>query len=58
MNDIPAQCLGSCSFRYLTGATPKVHSMRYSLGMICDLVLTIILDSVILLEVIPIDDDE
>ncbi|XP_063089186.1 fibrocystin isoform X2 [Cavia porcellus] len=31
VNDIPAQCLGSCSFRYLTGATPKVHSMRYSL---------------------------
>ncbi|XP_004869101.1 fibrocystin isoform X3 [Heterocephalus glaber] len=31
VNDIPAQCLGSCSFQYLSGSTPRVHSVWYSL---------------------------
>ncbi|KFO30384.1 Fibrocystin [Fukomys damarensis] len=31
VNDIPAQCLGSCSFQYLSGSTPRVHSVWCSL---------------------------
>uniref|UniRef100_A0A8C2VLV7 Fibrocystin n=1 Tax=Chinchilla lanigera TaxID=34839 RepID=A0A8C2VLV7_CHILA len=31
VNDVPAQCVGSCSFQYLPGSTPRVHSMWYSL---------------------------
>ncbi|KAM5286797.1 fibrocystin isoform 2-T3 [Hipposideros larvatus] len=30
VNDIPAQCSGSCSFQYLEGSTPWVHSVWYS----------------------------
>ncbi|XP_007934471.1 fibrocystin [Orycteropus afer afer] len=31
VNDIPAHCSGSCSFQYLQGSTPQVHSAWYSL---------------------------
>ncbi|KAM6181769.1 fibrocystin [Erethizon dorsatum] len=31
VNDVPAQCLGSCSFQYLQESTPRVHSVWYSL---------------------------
>ncbi|XP_023378417.1 fibrocystin isoform X7 [Pteropus vampyrus] len=31
VNDIPAYCSGSCSFQYLEGSTPWVHSLWYSL---------------------------
>ncbi|KAI5941136.1 Fibrocystin [Manis javanica] len=31
VNDIPAHCSGSCSFQYLEGSTPQVHSVWYSL---------------------------
>ncbi|XP_045699280.1 fibrocystin isoform X6 [Phyllostomus hastatus] len=31
VNDIPAHCSGSCSFQYLGGSTPQVHSVWYSL---------------------------
>ncbi|XP_074189167.1 fibrocystin isoform X5 [Rhinolophus sinicus] len=31
VNDIPAHCSGSCSFQYLEGSTPWVHSVWYSL---------------------------
>nr|KAF6507232.1 PKHD1 ciliary IPT domain containing fibrocystin/polyductin [Rousettus aegyptiacus] len=31
VNDIPAYCSGSCSFQYLEGSTPWVHSVWYSL---------------------------
>uniref|UniRef100_A0A8C3WBQ6 PKHD1 ciliary IPT domain containing fibrocystin/polyductin n=1 Tax=Catagonus wagneri TaxID=51154 RepID=A0A8C3WBQ6_9CETA len=30
VNDIPAHCLGSCSFRYLEGSTPRVHAVWYA----------------------------
>ncbi|KAF0885311.1 PKHD1 protein, partial [Crocuta crocuta] len=30
VNDIPAHCSGSCSFQYLEGSTPQVHSAWYS----------------------------
>ncbi|XP_009449721.4 fibrocystin isoform X5 [Pan troglodytes] len=30
VNDVPAHCPGSCSFRYLQGSTPCVHSVWYS----------------------------
>ncbi|XP_003404487.2 fibrocystin [Loxodonta africana] len=30
VNDIPAYCSGSCSFQYLRGSTPQVHSAWYS----------------------------
>ncbi|XP_070370876.1 fibrocystin isoform X2 [Equus asinus] len=30
VNDIPAHCSGSCSFRYLEVSTPRVHSVCYS----------------------------
>lgn len=39
VNDIPAHCSGSCSFQYLEGSTPWVHSVWYFLGMIHDLAL-------------------
>ncbi|XP_024621685.1 fibrocystin isoform X1 [Neophocaena asiaeorientalis asiaeorientalis] len=32
VNDIPAHCSGSCSFQYLEGSTPRVHSVWYALG--------------------------
>ncbi|XP_036910620.1 fibrocystin isoform X3 [Sturnira hondurensis] len=32
VNDIPAHCSGSCSFQYLEGSTPWVHSVWYSFG--------------------------
>ncbi|KAM5324483.1 fibrocystin isoform 5-T5 [Glossophaga mutica] len=31
VNDILAHCSGSCSFQYLEGSTPRVHSVWYSL---------------------------
>ncbi|XP_059794508.1 fibrocystin isoform X18 [Balaenoptera ricei] len=31
VNDIPAHCSGSCSFQYLEGSTPRVHSVWYAL---------------------------
>uniref|UniRef100_A0A8C0KK16 PA14 domain-containing protein n=1 Tax=Canis lupus dingo TaxID=286419 RepID=A0A8C0KK16_CANLU len=31
VNDIPAHCSGSCSFQYLEGSTPQIHSAWYSL---------------------------
>ncbi|XP_031997014.1 fibrocystin [Hylobates moloch] len=30
VNDVPAHCPGSCSFQYLQGSTPCVHSVWYS----------------------------
>ncbi|XP_047651580.1 fibrocystin isoform X2 [Phacochoerus africanus] len=30
VNDIPAHCSGSCSFQYLEGSTPQVHSVWYA----------------------------
>ncbi|KAM7135910.1 fibrocystin isoform 3-T3 [Molossus nigricans] len=35
VNDIPAHCSGSCSFQYLEGSTPRVHSVWYSLDVVC-----------------------
>ncbi|XP_011512985.1 fibrocystin isoform X6 [Homo sapiens] len=31
VNDVPAHCPGSCSFQYLQGSTPCVHSVWYSI---------------------------
>ncbi|XP_074253987.1 fibrocystin isoform X5 [Saimiri boliviensis] len=31
VNDVPAYCSGSCSFQYLQGSTPWVHSVWYSI---------------------------
>ncbi|KAM5256479.1 fibrocystin [Ctenodactylus gundi] len=31
VNDIPAHCLGSCSFQYLQDSTPQVHSVWHSI---------------------------
>ncbi|EPY73217.1 hypothetical protein CB1_025522015, partial [Camelus ferus] len=31
VNDVPAHCSGSCSFQYLEGSTPRVHSVWYDL---------------------------
>ncbi|KAM4834528.1 fibrocystin [Thomomys bottae] len=31
VNDIPAHCAGSCSFQFIQGSTPRVHSVWYSL---------------------------
>ncbi|XP_058518216.1 fibrocystin [Ochotona princeps] len=31
VNDIPAQCLGSCSFRFLQESTPYIYSVEYSI---------------------------
>ncbi|XP_024413827.2 fibrocystin isoform X2 [Desmodus rotundus] len=41
VNDIPAHCSGSCSFQYLKGSTPRVHSVWYSLEVDTDLLVYI-----------------
>ncbi|XP_044913578.1 fibrocystin isoform X7 [Felis catus] len=41
VNDIPAHCSGSCSFQYLEGSTPQVHSVWYSLDGDKDLLVYI-----------------
>ncbi|XP_029801305.1 fibrocystin [Suricata suricatta] len=41
VNDIPAHCSGSCSFQYLEGSTPQVHSVWYSLDGDMDLLVYI-----------------
>ncbi|KAM7135915.1 fibrocystin isoform 7-T8 [Molossus nigricans] len=41
VNDIPAHCSGSCSFQYLEGSTPRVHSVWYSLDQAMDLLVYI-----------------
>ncbi|XP_066215311.1 fibrocystin isoform X2 [Saccopteryx leptura] len=41
VNDIPANCSGSCSFQYLEGSTPRVHSVCYSLDGDMDLLVYI-----------------
>ncbi|KAM8778543.1 fibrocystin isoform 2-T2 [Rhynchonycteris naso] len=41
VNDILAHCSGSCSFQYLEGSTPRVHSVWYSLDGEMDLLVYI-----------------
>ncbi|XP_054425451.1 fibrocystin [Pteronotus mesoamericanus] len=41
VNDIPAHCSGSCSFQYLEGSTPWVHSVWYSFDGDTDLLVYI-----------------
>ncbi|XP_054992667.1 fibrocystin [Sorex araneus] len=41
VNDIPAHCSGSCTFQYLEGSTPLVHSVWYSLDGDVDLLVSI-----------------
>ncbi|XP_070274536.1 fibrocystin [Myotis yumanensis] len=41
VNDILAHCSGSCSFQYLEGSTPRVHSVWYSLDGDMDLLVYI-----------------
>ncbi|XP_014387933.1 PREDICTED: fibrocystin [Myotis brandtii] len=41
VNDILAHCSGSCSFQYLEGSTPRVHSVWYALDGDMDLLVYI-----------------
>ncbi|XP_055986612.1 fibrocystin [Sorex fumeus] len=41
VNDIPAHCSGSCTFQYLEGSTPLIHSVWYSLDGDIDLLVYI-----------------
>ncbi|CAK6446893.1 unnamed protein product [Pipistrellus nathusii] len=41
VNDILAHCSGSCSFQYLEGSTPQVHSVWYSFDGDMDLLVYI-----------------
>ncbi|XP_075123024.1 fibrocystin [Leptodactylus fuscus] len=42
VNDIPAQCSGSCSFQHLLNVTPVVRDIHYTAGISCDLLVNIL----------------
>ncbi|XP_040283144.1 fibrocystin isoform X3 [Bufo bufo] len=41
VNDIPAQCSGSCAFQHLLNVTPVVRDIQYTAGVGCDFVVNI-----------------
>ncbi|XP_069830385.1 fibrocystin [Dendropsophus ebraccatus] len=42
VNDIPAQCSGSCSFQHLLNVTPVVRDIQYTAGLRCDFIVNIL----------------
>ncbi|XP_056419985.1 fibrocystin isoform X2 [Hyla sarda] len=42
VNDIPAQCSGSCSFQHLLNVTPVVRDIQYTSGFGCDFIVSIL----------------
>ncbi|XP_066450287.1 fibrocystin [Eleutherodactylus coqui] len=42
VNDIPAQCSGSCSFQHLLNITPIVRDIQYTAGVGCNFIVNIL----------------
>ncbi|XP_069582956.1 fibrocystin [Ranitomeya imitator] len=42
VNDVPAQCSGTCSFQHLLTATPVVTDIQYTAGASCNFIVNIL----------------